>query len=187
MRETLCELRERGTIIVGYTESMAYYTSYRVKHLGLDGLLDFLYSPPDHDVPRNIPAERLRFYPASYYDLEKTQHRATPKGRLKPDAEILKNIIREMGVSATETLYVGDSIMKDIAMAEDAGVANAHAAYGVAQRRPEYELLRAVTHWTDEDVRREREITQRNVTPKLVLSNHFGELLEYFDFASGRK
>jgi hypothetical protein len=73
--------------------------------------------------------------------------------------------------------------MKDVAMAQDVGVLDVHAAYGVVQDREEYELLRRVSHWTQADVEREREIaTAPHVTPTYVLEETFAELLELFDF-----
>jgi FMN phosphatase YigB (HAD superfamily) len=52
--ETLKKLKRQGVFIVCYTESMAFYSNYRIRKLGLDGLLDSLYSPPDHALPKNL-------------------------------------------------------------------------------------------------------------------------------------
>ncbi|WP_340141175.1 HAD family hydrolase [Pseudomonas poae] len=41
----LDELRDRGVIIAAFTESKAFYTSERFRKLGLDGKIDYLYSP----------------------------------------------------------------------------------------------------------------------------------------------
>src|SRR5262245_45098031 len=43
--ETLLKLKGRGTRIVGYTESMAFYSNYRIRRLGLDGVLDYVFCP----------------------------------------------------------------------------------------------------------------------------------------------
>ena len=72
--QTLTTLRARGCLLIGYTESLAFYTKYRLRRLGLDELLDFLYSPPDHEVP----SDASRHYPAEHYDLRRTVHRETP-------------------------------------------------------------------------------------------------------------
>lgn len=77
-------------------------------------------------------------------------------------------------------MYIGDSLMKDIAMAQDAGVLDIHAAYGVAHERSEYELLRRVTHWTDAEVEREKSI-HRNVIATFSLSTSFGEVGRFFE------
>jgi phosphoglycolate phosphatase len=184
--EALTRLKRAGTLVVGYTESMAYYTSYRVKHLGLDGLLDFLYSPEDHDLPKNMTPERLRMYPADYYELKETKPRVTPKGRLKPDAEILLWIVGEMGALPGHTAYVGDSLMKDIPMAQHAGIADLWAKYGSAHKRPEYRLLQDVTHWTEADVRREQALQVEHAMPTRTLFARFDEMFNHFEFGGLR-
>ena len=68
-------------------------------------------------------------------------------------------------------------------MAQDARVVDVYAAYGKAQDREAYELLRRVTHWSDIDVERERALLQRPpVSPSYTLGRSFGELLDLFDF-----
>ena len=46
--ETLKALNAAGVVIAAFTESKAFYTNYRFRKLGLDGLIDYLYSPEDH-------------------------------------------------------------------------------------------------------------------------------------------
>lgn len=184
VRETLSTVRSTGCLIVGYTESQAFYTSYRIRRLDLDGTLDFLYSPADHDLPRGLTADQIRHYPKDAYQLQGTEHRHTPAGELKPNPDILRSIMHDVGAARTETAYVGDSLMKDIAMAQDCGVHDVFAEYGKAQDRSEYELLKQVTHWTDEDVERERQINARGkVAPTYVLHGTLSDILEIFNFA----
>jgi phosphoglycolate phosphatase len=47
VEETLKALRAAGVVIAALTESKAFYTNYRFRKLGLDGLIDYLYSPED--------------------------------------------------------------------------------------------------------------------------------------------
>lgn len=181
---TLQGLSKSGVMIVAYTESMAFYTNYRFRKLGLDDVVDYLYSPPDHVLP-NKP-ESLRKYPAEHYALRKTVHRHTPQGELKPNPHLLSTIVAEIGVSPEEAVYVGDSLMKDITMAQAAGVFDVHAAYGAAQDRPEYDLLRKVTHWRPEDVTRERTIiSNKEVTASLTLQSSFDPVARLFDEGRG--
>lgn len=187
VRETLCTLRARGCMLVGYTESLAYYTGYRVRKLALDGLLDHLYSPADHALPRGLTPDQLRRHPPEYYRFSHTRHHELPAGTHKPDARVLLRILADVGAELGDALYVGDSLMKDVAMAQDAGVTDVHAAYGAAHHSEAYALLRRVTHWTDEDVARERALLERGeIVPSHVLRAGFHELLEQFEFASLR-
>jgi phosphoglycolate phosphatase len=67
--------------------------------------------------------------------------------------------------------------MKDIAMAQDAGVVDVLAAYGAVKHQEEYELLRQVSHWPDADVQREQQPQPR--TPTYSISE-FSEIRRFF-------
>src|SRR6516165_1842279 len=41
--ETLTALKSKGCLVIGYTDSRAFYSAYRIRKLGLDGVLDFLF------------------------------------------------------------------------------------------------------------------------------------------------
>lgn len=178
--ETLEELRAKGTTIVAYTESQEFYTQYRFRKLGLDLLVDYLYSPPDHELPvKDVSV--LRKHEPETYKMKLTNQRHTPRGEIKPNPHILMSILNDLDVSPHQALYVGDSKMKDIAMAQDAGVVDAWAEYGQAQHREQYELLKKVTHWTPEQVKREAEINSgRHVEPTHTLKEQFSEVLAFF-------
>lgn len=183
---TLNILASKGVKIVAFTESMAFYTNYRLRKLALDEQIDVLFSPADHDLPKGMDVTTIRKYPAENYMLKKTIHKHTPKGQFKPNAEILKSILSEIGFRTEDCVYVGDSRHKDIAMAEDVGVDHAWARYGIALQRPEYELLREVTHWSDADVEREKQVAKRDVEPDVVLEDCFGQILEKFEFMGNK-
>jgi phosphoglycolate phosphatase len=182
--DTLETIRQTGCRLVGYTESIAFYSAYRIKKLGLDVLLDRLYSPQDHDFPKGISPVQLRRYPPEHYELRRTAHFHTPVGERKPNAELLKGIVAEMDSSISETAYVGDSLIKDVLMAQEAGVADVWAKYGYSPTRPEYELLKRVTHWSVADVAREKALSSHDVKPTYVLEHAFSELLGLFSFSA---
>jgi phosphoglycolate phosphatase-like HAD superfamily hydrolase len=176
--ETLLKIKGTGAAVVGYTESMAFYSNYRVRRLGLDGVFDFMFSPKDHDIPESISLKDIRKYPVSHYEFRYTKQERTPKDSLKPDAIVLLKIIEDLGIDKSECVYVGDSPTKDVAMAQDARVADVYAKYGKAQHTDAYALLREVTHWSDADVEREK----REVQPSTILESNFGEILSHFHF-----
>jgi phosphoglycolate phosphatase len=180
--ETLEFLRECGCRIVGYTESQRFYSLYRIRHLGLDGLLDFVYTPPDHPLPAGLSEEEIRLYPPDKYRLRFTEHRYTPQGELKPNPKLLADIIKETGGIPQGTIYVGDDLIKDVGMAQAAKVLDVHAKYGEAYKRPEYELLREVTHWSPESVQKQKELGKGDIKPKYELERSFAEIRDFFDF-----
>src|SRR3546814_14170143 len=109
---------------------MAYYSQYRFRKLGLERLIDFLYSPPDHDLPDGLLREHIRFYDPAHYALERTEHRFTPPGELKPNPEILRSILRSLTVSAEQAIPVVSHPQQDLVMRQHHLVTAAPAAHG---------------------------------------------------------
>lgn len=185
--ETLRCLKRAGVLLVAYTESLEFYACYRLIKLGLDEQIDYLYSPPDHALPANMTPDQIRHYPPSHYVLRHTQRRNTPRGERKPNPHLLKQIIEEVGGTIESTFYVGDSKMKDIAMANAAGVTSVWAKYGASPPTQQYTLLQQVTHWSPEDVAREEAIKNgtagKDLIPSVTLRNTFDELLAHFEFS----
>ncbi|AZZ82290.1 HAD family hydrolase [Gordonia alkanivorans] len=176
--ETLTDLKGDGVRIVAYTESIAYWTEWRIKHTELDGVIDVLYSAPDHDVPAGVTIEDLRTLDPESYGLKYTEHQSTPIGAFKPNPDVLRSILENEDAKPNEVIYVGDSLMKDIAMAQHIGVTDVHAVYGEAQGRHDYSLLQAVTHWTQADVDREQALRSNcEITPSHTI-DEFASLKE---------
>jgi FMN phosphatase YigB (HAD superfamily) len=180
---SLWRIKNAGTKIIGYTESMLFYSSYRLKRFGLDGVIETLFSPKDHDIPAGVSLNQLRRFPDDFYELQVTQVMHTPTGELKPNPKVLRDIIELVGSNPDRCAYVGDSIFKDVAMARETGVFDVHARYG-DQKPPEYELLQRVSHWTEADVRREARIMARghDFVPSAVLKDCFAEIFIHCDF-----
>ncbi len=175
---TLTELKRSGIVVVIYTESLAYYTNYRIVTLGLDGAVDFVYSPPDHEIPAIAADYAGTLAQNGNTSLVHTQHRFLPEGVKKPNPEVLRDIIKEIGRVPSECVYLGDSLMKDVAMAQDARVLDVLASYGVVQHKQGYDLLRKVSHWTEADVQREKATTRETVTPTHTISQ-FSDIVKF--------
>jgi len=182
VRATLQTLKEYGCVIVGYTESMAFYTNDRIRRLDLDGLIDYLYTPPDHELPANTTPEQIRSNPPEHYLLKSTVQRTLSKGDKKPNPKVLLDIMKDIGATTENTAYVGDNLMKDVSMAQQAKVVDVWAQYGFSTEDERYELLREVTCWTDAEVATEKGMTRSKVNPQYTLENSFAELLTLFNF-----
>jgi phosphoglycolate phosphatase-like HAD superfamily hydrolase len=187
VRETLEHIKASGTLVIGYTESLEFYTTYRMIKLGLDGLLDFVYFPPDHSLPEGLDASQIRRYDADAYRLRLTQTRHTPKGETKPNPKLLSHILEQCGADKAMTAYIGDKLDKDVRMAQAADVLDVYAKYGDPVRDERYELLRRVTHWRSTSVETERQATQETVSPTYTLEQSFGQLLQTVDFTAFAK
>ena len=182
VRETLRAVRAAGALVIAYTESRAYYADYRVRTLELDGALDYLYSLPDHALPEGVTASQIRRYPPEHYRLRSTVARHTREGTWKPDASVLRDILSDVGAEPAAAVYVGDSLIKDVTMAQAAGVLDVFARYGDVRSRPGYDLLRRVTHWSPAMLARLEGIREADVRPPHVLGDGFAELLDHVEF-----
>lgn len=175
--QTLQELQKRSIQVIAYTESLQYYTVSRLKSLGLESYIDQLYSPPDSESEH---IEKLNG------KLETTiKIKTVPKGELKPNTKILNSILEENHLTPADCIYIGDSEMKDINMANDIGMLSVLAAYGAthfAKREKDYGLLQRVSHWSDEDIAREKELkrTKAHAKPDYTAES-FSELLKIID------
>ncbi len=183
---TLQLIKAHGVPIVAYTESQVYWTEWRIRKTKLDGIIDVIYSQPDHDHPAGLSLENQRFFNNEEYELKFTKHRSVPRGIAKPNTIILKGILEDFHTPANRAVYVGDSKSKDVAMAQLLGTHDVWAEYGSLTDKPEYEMLRKLSHWSDKEILAERtRIPHQDVTPSYTLKHGFSELLELFYFKGG--
>ncbi len=181
VKESLKKLKEKGVLIVGFTESNAFFTKYRIKHLELDGLIDYIYAPIDTGVPKSV----YRHYSEEFWEPDITEIRYLSKEVKKPAPEILEIILRDFKAKKENTIYIGDKLDKDISMANEADIDSVYAKYGHLIDTEKYQLLREVTHWIDEDVEREKIFKEKHKdTPfaKYTLNNSFDEIFKLFEF-----
>lgn len=179
--ETLLELRAKKVRIVGFTESNSFYTKYRIKTLGLDGIFDIVYTPDDHGLPSSVK----RYYQDDYWESVFTDYNVLPKKTKKPSPNILLQIVKDMGAEIETTIYIGDKLDRDVYMANQAGVTSVYAKYGHNIDGDAYELLKEVTHWSDEDVKREIQFKQNIKDIKITRTveiNNFKQILDEFRF-----
>jgi phosphoglycolate phosphatase len=98
----------------------------------------------------------------------------------KPDAEVLLEICAKENIHPSEAAYVGDSLSRDIFMAKLAGVTAIWAKYGTRLSPALYQKLVRVTHWTKDEVEREKAISRnaRHISPDIILHSRFDEIIE---------
>ena len=150
--ETLITIKNMGLDIIAFSESKKYYSSFRIERLGLDGIINTVYCPEDHQIPGGLTSSEL---------LKKTECRVLNGDFKKPDPKILLQILSNSGLQPEEAIYVGDSKSKDIKMAIDANIDFLWFEFGsshLSAKQKEYELLRKVTHWSDAEVEAEKNL-----------------------------
>jgi len=160
VQETLSEIRASGVKIVGHTEAILANSYWRLRTLAIDGYFDRLYTLEGKDAIHVSPDSRWVDPPTEFVVV-------VPRDERKPNPRLLFDICRREGVEPTNAYYVGDSLVRDIAMAKDAGVTAIWARYGTKYDPEYWPYLVRVTHWTDEDVRREKDLKNKygGVTP----------------------
>lgn len=165
VEETLKQLSDDGIIIIGYTESAQENGFYRLKKLGISQYFKHIYvseSQYQNGIAANEKIIKV-----------KTK---------KPDKDVLLEICKREDCSLEDAVYVGDSMTKDIYMAGLAGITSVWVNYP-KEKNNYYDLLVAITSWTNEDFNREKLIKQEfeksKMKPDYTIHN-FKELLKIF-------
>jgi phosphoglycolate phosphatase-like HAD superfamily hydrolase len=168
--EVLHGLRREGRVLVAYTDAMATYADSRLEQLGLAEYFDELVATEDHAIPDAV-SDFLSWLPPARFR-ERAVARHTPVGRneRKPSPTPLLRLLDEHNVRPHDVAFVGDSLTRDVAMAQRAGVHDIYAAYGRSYESELWEKLVAVTHWTEEDVAREQELAAHRARPTNVIA-----------------
>jgi len=94
--EALRAIKSNGTVIVGFTESQFYYTAQRIQTLGLDGILNFLYTTEDSGSEQ-LRLERTKS--GAFDGLKQTKTVILPTHATKPDATLLLSILEDFSFS----------------------------------------------------------------------------------------
>jgi FMN phosphatase YigB (HAD superfamily) len=174
--ETLRNIESTGCKIILFTESMEQYTTPRIKSLDLDGIIPFIFTTTNSNNDWT-----------GYFPLYRSKVFHLPDGDKKPDPNVLLDIIKtvDSSISLEQVVYVGDSLMKDIAMAQSANVTDIYAKYGMSQNTDAYEQLRRVTHWTKDAVEEEKRIYSKGkIEPTFTLEKSFADITQYISFSS---
>ena len=133
--ETLKALKARGIRVVALTDAPRNPAEQRAKRLGFDQLLDGLYTLPGFEFPAGPEGEKL-IAPDILSREEAGHYRAAckvvalPREYEKPSREGLLQVLRDYEVRPEETLLVGDSLKKDVALARAIGARDCWAEYG---------------------------------------------------------
>lgn len=155
VRETLDALRMSGIRLVAHTESRFYSVIDRLKRLELSDYFVKIYcrrrSPSLH------PDYAQRNSWLDGFPLDKIVE--LPNYESKPNPAVLLEICADEGLATDGVAYIGDSVARDVMMAKRAGVYAIWAAYGAEHNPALYNALVRVSHWTPEEVARERRLS----------------------------
>lgn len=171
----LQRLRDGGRTLVAYTDAMVTYADWRLDELGIAHYFDQLVATEDHAIPEIAP-DTLAWIPRARFEHRAVlRHTSVPGGERKPNPRPLQRLLRQYQLEPHEAAFVGDSLTRDVMLAQVAGVHDVFAAYGRSYDAALWDRLVAVTHWTAADVARETELSAHRPTPSWTI-NAFGEL-----------
>ena len=174
--EGLAALDQAGVRLIAHTESKLYGAFDRLERLNILKHFRKIYCrerphskhprPDRHQAWLNrIPMHLVR---------ELAHHQA------KPDPKVLLEICGAEGIAPRDAAYVGDSIARDVLMAKRAGVFAIWAEYGSRHDAGQYAALVRVSHWTPEEVAREKRLTAEAslIRPDYVAHSSFSDVLQ---------
>jgi len=176
VRETLAALRTSGIQLAAYTDAMSAYADVRLSQLGIAEFFDELVATENHMVPKTTRAG-TSYFPLSHFDATQiARHRVLRADERKPNPAGLRELMSDWSVAPAETLYVGDSLTRDIPMAKAAGVHDVYASYGRSYDPSLWSRLVRITHWDQQDAQRETDTSGGAVSPSHVIES-FEELI----------
>lgn len=127
--------KNRGYLLVAFSDARAYWVNFRLKTLGIEEYFDKIYAQEDEVLnPENID-----------YSSDLVQY---TKKQCKPNTSIINEIIRNYNLSINNVYAIGDSKRKDILPAIKVGVNNIWAKYGTKCLPANRRLLSSITPWT---------------------------------------
>lgn len=173
VQNTLTELRARQIRLVAFTDSSYFATLRRIRQLDLVDAFEQIFCRAKSESVLNIQTRPLPNDRLASITIE------LPSNEAKPDPRVLLHIAETERVAISSTAYIGDSISKDVLMAKKAGCFAVWAKYGVRRDAAMYERLVRVSHWTDEDIRREKNYAAEAATivPDFTCERSLAELL----------
>jgi phosphoglycolate phosphatase len=172
VHDTLSKLKAMGVVIVGHTEAPIRNAIFRLEKLDLIKYMKHLYSPQDryHEDLNESSKRWIESYGDFIFKLDEKER--------KPNPSLLLDICFREGIDPKDVVYVGDSLVKDIAMANKAGIDSVFASYGKQHEKKYWDILVSITHWSESDVARESKLKEIYAHEKPAHTiNKFSDLL----------
>lgn len=182
--ETLSTLKnDKGIPTVVLSDAPAYIGLRRLTHMGLDrGYVERLYALHNWEMP-NLPdggAAPQMARVNAMLDIANglAEFKAIPKSYEKPHTQGFQALMDQYGVRPAQTLMVGDSRMKDLGVAYNAGARGLWAKYGQPDAHSEtiLERLRPLPEEAPAPGPKPPKVYPPSAGPPL---EHYGQILDY--------
>tara|TARA_R110000851_G_scaffold35348_1_gene93038 strand:+ start:382 stop:1239 length:858 start_codon:yes stop_codon:yes gene_type:complete len=181
VRSGLDQLSASGVKLVAHTEGKLFSVLDRLRRLELLEYFSKVYCRERSNSSHVRPEVGRRWL--SDFPMERVTELS--HHQRKPSSDVLEEICQKESIGPGDTVYIGDSIARDMMMAKAVGVLAVWAKYGTNNARDDYAALVRVTHWSDADVKREKDLKEQSVgiEPDFVLEHSFSEILTCFSDA----
>jgi phosphoglycolate phosphatase len=178
--DTLAALTTRGVTIAGYTEAIGVTARQRLRLLGIERYFAGVYCLESTIGPHPSPEREPVGAGVRLHEV--------PRAERKPNPALLRDICASECARLHEAVYVGDSLPRDVWMARQAGVCAVWARYGTRFAEADWKLVVRVSHWSEDDVRREAKVraAARGVRPDRAIAG-FAELLDIVPMVARRR
>ena len=175
---TLQRLSQAGVAVVGHTEAPANHAVARLRALGLEHAFVMLLAAPPS--PRDPTTDLREGDPPFVLRCLQPRERT-------PNPAVLHEVGRGFEVGPSATLYVGDSLGRDVRMAQAAGMWTAWARYGTRHDPRDWKRVVDVSPWTASQREQARVLEPcPDSCPHVILRESFDELLTHFEFTAPR-
>lgn len=157
--------RNEGIVIIGLSDALERWVSFRLRNLGVEkyfsGLYTWHYEPWFDDREPAVSSIRVRFPLVS--------------SELKPNEGVVNRVVSDFSLDREGTYMVGDSLAKDVTAAQAAGVNDVWARYGTHHSERNLDTLRHITPWAESEKSAEKR-ARGQIVPTFVIDD-FSELI----------
>lgn len=138
VRETLEWLRANSVYVVGLSDAFSFWIDYRLTCLSMRECFDRIYALENGRIMHSKVVKEAR---------EASNVISISLHEMKPSTKIVEEVAELYKVDRSAIYLVGDSLKKDIAMAQSAQVHDIWAKYGTKFKRGNGSLLGEITPW----------------------------------------
>lgn len=163
VRETLEWLRINSVYVIGISDAFSFWIDYRLTCLSMLECFDRIYALENSRI---IHSKVVKEAGKASNMIVFSSH------ELKPSTKVIEVVAEMYNVEKSEIYLIGDSLKKDIVMAQHAQVHDIWAKYGTAFKKGNSSLLSEVTPW-----KKQRRGSDESVKPSYTITD-FSQLRE---------
>ncbi len=172
-------IRSLGICVFAVTDAQRFHVGQRLNQLKLAEFFDGIFCVDDHETIPDKELAKLRRHSPERYSVKIGREIILPKGLRKPDKSVLTWVVKTLDVEPDLVVYIGDSLVKDIQMAKEAGIYDCWAAYGARYSALDMDTLVRVTHWDKGLVDQVINLTPEDlgISPSFI-ANSFSQIVQ---------